>query len=292
MSEASPAQRGASRRRGTRPTRSARPTAVRRTARVLAALCLTAALACVGGCTDGSDGPQRYVSPYTWENLDRTDGRYTYYEDGAPASMLGVDVSDHQGFIDWSAVAADGIEFAIVRIGYRGTTEGGLYADGYADANMDGAAASGLAVGVYFFSQAVTPDEAVEEAEFALSLLAGRELALPVVYDHEPVAGSGRANDIDDETASACARAFCERIEEAGYATMIYGNSADMSRYDESVTDARPVWFAEYNTPTPTAQFDLSIWQYSNAGTVDGIATNVDMNILFLTAPDPVAPRR
>ncbi len=137
-------------------------------------------------------------------------------------------------------------------------------------------------MGAYFFSQAVTVEEAREEAEFVLRLLAGRYLALPVAYDHEPVAdGAGRANNMDRETLTACARAFCERLEQGGYGTMIYGNSGDMARYDRADLGGRPVWFAEYDAAQPHAQFDFAIWQYTNGGSVAGIDTAVDLNLLL-----------
>ena len=115
-----------------------------------------------------------------------------------------------------------------------------------------------------------------------LRLLAGRYLALPVAYDHEPVAdGAGRANNVDRETLTACARAFCERLEQGGYETMIYGNSGDMARYDRADLGGRPVWFAEYDAAEPHAQFDFAIWQYTNGGSVAGIDTAVDLNLLL-----------
>ena len=197
-------------------------------------------------------------------------------------SQLGVDVSDHQGAIDWSAVASDGVDFAFVRVGNRGYTEGALYADTRYAENIDNATSAGLDVGAYFFSQAVSVEEAREEAEFVLRLLAGRYLALPVAYDHEPVAdGAGRANNMDRETLTACARAFCERLEQGGYETMIYGNSGDMARYDRADLGGRPVWFAEYDAAEPHAQFDFAIWQYTNGGSVAGIDTAVDLNLLL-----------
>ncbi len=257
----------------------------------LAAVVAVAVVALVATCSPfsgvGSSGDAAYVSPYSWDGLARDEsGRLTYSEDGQVVSRVGIDVSDHQGEIDWTAVAADGIEFAFVRIGYRGYTEGGLTADERYAENLDGAAAAGLDVGAYFFSQAVTVEEAQEEADFVLSLVAGRYLAYPIAFDHEPVdEEGGRANDLDDATVSACAQAFCERIEAGGYSTMIYGNASDIARYDAAVTDGRAVWFAEYDVAVPTAQFDFSIWQYDNGGAVAGIATAVDLNLLFETAP-------
>ena len=130
--------------------------------------------------------------PYASENF-RTDGeRISYWENGLLASQAGVDVSAHQEQIDWSAVAADGIDFAIIRVGYRGSTEGNIQIDDYFMSNQAGAHKAGLPIGVYFFSQATTPDEAQEEAEFTLAQLnkAGlspADLAFPIVYDSERV---------------------------------------------------------------------------------------------------------
>lgn len=255
----------------------------------LTALALTGALGFMAACGSSSNDAgvvePAYVSPYDWAGLQRTGDRFAYYEDDALRSQLGVDVSDHQGSVDWNAVAADGVDFAMVRVGNRGYTEGSLYADSRYAQNIDDATSAGLDVGAYFFSQAVSVDEAREEADFVLELLAGRYLALPVAYDHEPVAdAAGRANNVDRETLTACALAFCERLEEGGYSTMIYGNSGDMARYDRSNLGGRPVWFAEYDAAQPHAQFDFAMWQYASNGTVAGIATNVDMNLLMMDA--------
>lgn len=258
-------------------------------AAALTALTLAGALGFMAACGPSSDAgftaASIYVSPYDWSGLERSGDRFAYYEDGELRSQLGVDVSDHQGSVDWNAVAADGVDFAMVRVGNRGYTEGSLYADARYAENVDGATNAGLDVGAYFFSQAVNVDEAREEADFVLELLAGRYLALPVAYDHEPVTDAeGRANNVDRETLTACARAFCERLEEGGYSTMVYGNSGDMARYDRSNLDDRPVWFAEYDAVQPHAQFDFALWQYTNGGTVAGIATSVDMNLRMTDA--------
>ena len=279
-------------RRDTARAHAPRPRPVQRRAssrRVLVGLFALALLALAAGLLAGryagtphAAAPAAYVSPYDWTGLERNGDRLAYYEDGVLRSDLGVDVSSHQGAIDWPAVAADGVDFAIVRAGNRGYTEGALYADERFAENVDGAKAAGLATGVYFFSQAVSVEEAREEAEFVLRLLAGRYLALPVAYDHEPVAdGAGRANNVDRETLTACARAFCERLEQGGYETMIYGNSGDMARYDRADLGGRPVWFAEYDAAEPHAQFDFAIWQYTNGGSVAGIDTAVDLNLLL-----------
>ncbi|MFQ9181535.1 MAG: GH25 family lysozyme, partial [Eggerthella lenta] len=169
---------------------------------VAAALTAVALLGSLGftaacGPEDAAEpAAQAYVSPYDWSGLERSGDRLAFRENGEVRSQLGVDVSDHQGAIDWSAVASDGVDFAFVRVGNRGYTEGALYADTRYAENIDNATSAGLDVGAYFFSQAVSVEEAREEAEFVLRLLAGRYLALPVAYDHEPVAdGAGRANN-------------------------------------------------------------------------------------------------
>ena len=220
---------------------------------------------------------------YDWSYLQQVSDRLFYYgTDGTLLSQVGVDVSDHQGEIDWEAVAADGIDFAMVRLGYRGYTAGYLYEDAYAVANLDGAAAAGLEVGAYFFSQATTVEEAIEEAEFVLEILDGRELDLPIAFDHETVSSTtGRANDIDGEELAAIAIAFCETLEAAGYDTIIYGNATDLARFDGESFGARNVWLAEYTYDGPTTQIDFIMWQYTNTGTVDGIEVEVDLNLLF-----------
>lgn len=226
-----------------------------------------------------------YESPYTWDNLIHEEGRFYYYKDDALVSRTGIDVSSHQHEIDWQAVAADGVEFALIRAGYRGSTEGLVYLDEHYYTNIEGAQNAGLMVGVYFFSQALTEEEAVEEAEFLLTHLEGRELEYPVVYDFEPVTTEvpGRANDISQEQATRNAQAFCDCIEAAGYTTMLYGNKKDIARYyDPSLVEVSEVWVAEYGALFPSGQFDFSMWQYSSTAQVAGISVNVDMNIHFL----------
>ena len=231
--------------------------------------------------------PAGYQSPYTWSNLTWTSkNRPQYTEKGQVVSKLGIDVSAYDGAIDWESVANDGIQFAIIRAGWRGYTEGGLNEDVNFRTNIAGAKAAGLEVGVYLFSSAITEEEAQQEAQLVVSLLhqSGITPDLPIAFDHEPVESSdGRANNLDSKTISAIARAFCKEAESAGYRTMIYGNQSDMARYDEGVTANHPVWLAQYTTGHPTAEFDFSIWQFTSTGTVDGINRNVDLDVWFPT---------
>lgn len=253
------------------------------------ALCLVITLllaASVCACAPVASTKEKepaYVSPYTWENLALENGRYTYYKDSKLVSRVGIDVSDHQKAIDWEAVANDGIEFAIIRVGNRGYTEDGLFLDEQFEANLMGAENAGLKCGVYFFSQAISEAEALEEASFVIEALAGRSLEYPVVYDHEPVSdANGRANNLTSDQLTKNTQAFCEAIEQAGYRTMIYGNKKDIGRIQPSVREKHDIWFAEYDASIPSGQFDFIMWQYSSNGEVAGITTRVDMNIHFL----------
>ena len=187
--------------------------------------------------------------PYEWENLSYdAQGRAHYIVDGKELTNTGVDVSSHQGYIDWEAVAADDIQFAMLRIGYRGSTEGGIRADELFETNLKGAQNAGLKVGVYFFSQAITVEEAREEANFVLQQLreAGiTELELPVAFDLEPSpAYSGRADKLSPAETNAIARAFCTTIQEAGYRVIVYGNKVDLNRFD-LVSLNEPIWLAQ-----------------------------------------------
>ena len=188
-----------------------------------------------------------YQSPYNWANLNYSTGRPVYFEDGEVASQIGIDVSEHDGYIDWRAAKDDGIEFAFVRVGSRGYTEGGLYVDERFDSNYTNARANGLAVGLYFFSQATTVEEAREEADFVLECLRGRNLELPIVYDFETVDDpDGRANDLSRTAVSDNAAAFCKRIQQAGYRPMVYMNLKDSLRYDMAKLYRIPIWFAQF----------------------------------------------
>lgn len=219
---------------------------------------------------------------YNWRNLSTSENRFAYSENGQVISCIGVDVSEHQGPIDWDAVAADGISLAMIRVGNRGATTGELYVDDYFAYNLDAATRVGLSIGVYFFSQATTEQEAIEEADFVLRLLDGIALDYPIAYDHERIAGvSGRADNLTTEQMSANAEAFCRRVEQAGYAAMLYGNASDLARYSSRVTQGRGIWFAEYGTDTPRLTQGFIMWQYTNEGTVAGIDTAVDLNICF-----------
>lgn len=264
-----------------RPMRSQQPN--KTALAVVLVILLVAMLFTIRGCmkSHGEIDASRSTatSPFDWTNLTSENGRYAYSIDGEKVSRLGIDVSDAQGSIDWGQVADDGIDFAIVRVGYRGTTEGSIHADANFDYNIDEAKAAGLDVGVYFYSQAVSEDEAQEEARFVLSELNGRSLQYPIAFDFEETAThDGRADKIGSAQAAANARAFCREIESAGYKAVIYGNPQDLSDYDQTVLDEYPIWYAEYGS-LPSMQRAFFMWQYTNEGSVAGVSTNVDMDL-------------
>lgn len=227
-------------------------------------------------------GCSEYVSPYNFDNLKSEQGRFSYYEDGNLVSQTAVDVSDLQGKIDWERVSEDGIDFAMIRLGRRGYTEGNIYLDDYYYENVSGVQSEGMPFGVYFFSQAITEDEAIEEANFVIKHLSGSGISYPVVFDHEPVeSADGRANNLSKNELTHITKAFCQKIEDAGYTPMIYGNAFDMERLNLNDLKGINVWYAEYESSQPTGQFDFAMWQYSSTANVSGINTQADLSILF-----------
>ena len=196
-------------------------------------------------------------------------------------TVMGIDVSAHQKEIDWEQVAAAGVGYAFVRIGYRGYVYGALSEDDYYKANLEGAKAAGIQVGAYFFSQAVSVEEALEEAEYAIGLLDGFELDLPLVFDWEHMGPESRTYDTQPRILTDMTIAFCERVKAAGYAPMIYFNSSQAFNFMhlEELTDY-PFWLAMYDTKMEFP-YKFAFWQYTNRGTLPGIDTFVDVNLMF-----------
>lgn len=203
-----------------------------------------------------------------------------YVSDGQVLSKKGIDVSRYQGEIDWEKVAGDGVEYAFIRLGIRGSTEGKLMLDETYEDNMEGALENGVNVGVYFFTQALNKKEAVEEAEFVLENLKGYDVAYPIVLDVEEITTKNpRTKNMGKQEWTDVCIAFCDRIEEAGYVPMIYGNlKTFMLMVDLEQLEKYEKWFAYYRTPL-YFPYEFSIWQYSSTGKVNGIGTDVDMNI-------------
>ena len=208
-------------------------------------------------------------------------GWITYEKNGRKA-LTGIDVSVYQGDIDWEAVAQPGVEFAIIRLGYRGYSQGAIQLDRNFEQNMRGALEAGLDVGVYFFSQATTVLEAEEEADFVLENLRGYPITFPVVFDWEFVtADQARTHEMEGEALTDCALAFCELVATAGYTPMVYFNQdIGYFYYQLDELDQYPFWLAEYDSK-PDFFYDFEIWQYTHTGTVPGIQGSVDLNLAF-----------
>jgi GH25 family lysozyme M1 (1,4-beta-N-acetylmuramidase) len=196
-------------------------------------------------------------------------------------TKAGVDVSKWNGEIDWDKAHNAGVEFAIVRAGYRGSVTGSLVQDIYFEANMKGAAAAGIPVGVYFFTQATNEVEAVEEASAVLSWVREYNLSYPIFIDTEGAGGSGRADGLDADVRTLVCEAFCRTIENAGYQAGVY---ASRNWYNHNLQTQKLenyyIWLAEYRS-VPLYEGYYRMWQYSSKGAIDGISGNVDMNIMY-----------
>lgn len=218
-------------------------------------------------------------SPYAPEDFTYA-GEYLTCSAGSV--ITGIDVSSHQGQIDWQAVANAGIRYAFVRLGYRGYSNGELMEDTMAQQNLAGARAAGIAVGAYFFSQAISVEEALEEADYAMQILGTFRLDLPLVYDWEYVNDTARTADVDARTLTDCTLAFCRAVESQRHDAMIYFNSHQIKNllYGQEL-EKYPWWLAKYDH---AAAFPcrVDMWQYSNQGSVPGITGQVDLNVMFI----------
>lgn len=217
---------------------------------------------------------------YNWENLVREENkRIRYLDDGA---KVGIDVSKYQGEIDWEKVKADGIDYAILRLGYRGYGTGKMVLDETYEDNLENAEKAGMDIGVYYFTQAITPEEAVEEAEMVLEYIKGHRILYPVIVDIEDVpSGEARTAGLTRDEITEILIAFCERIKQEGYTPMIYANTKWLvSKMDLARLTDYDKWLAQYYR-TPFFPYEFHMWQYSSTGTVDGIEGNVDLNICF-----------
>lgn len=225
---------------------------------------------------------------YNQENFAVTeDGLMEYYEDEQMISHKGIDVSKYQENIDWEKVSKDGVEYAFIRLGIRGYKEGVISEDERFEYNINEALNNNVAVGVYFFTQATSVEEAEEEAEFVLDKIESYDVTYPIVLDVEALSNSNaRTADLTMEERTEYCVAFCEKIRQAGYTPMIYGNlKTFMLMLDIEKIEEYDKWFAQYDTEV-YFPYEFKVWQYTDSGSVDGIDVNVDMNISFLELSD------
>lgn len=211
--------------------------------------------------------------------------KYSFDANGVLKSgtgSFGIDVSTWNGTIDWSKVAKSGVSFAIIRCGFRGTTAGGLVQDNKFETNMKNATSAGIKVGVYFFTQAITEAEAVEEASMCLQLVDGYKVNYPIFIDVEN-ASNGRANKLSKDERTKIVNAFCKTITNAGYKAGIYANKTWFSNYmNVSELTGYTIWLAQYAASTSYTASRYDVWQYSSSGSINGISGNVDLNLSYL----------
>lgn len=197
-------------------------------------------------------------------------------------AKAGIDVSKWNKEIDWDKVKNAGVDYAIVRVGYRGSVTGSLVEDPYFVANMKGASAAGVQLGVYFFTQATSEVEAVEEASMVLALIRDYKMEYPIFIDTEGAGGAGRADNLDVATRTLICEAFCKTIEDAGYSAGVYASRNWLNnQIQASNLEQYYIWLAEYRS-VPIYQGYYQMWQYTSKGSIDGIEGNVDLNISYL----------
>jgi len=225
------------------------------------------------------ENPTIPPDPNPYDRFDFQYDRHNYLKLQNLESFAGVDVSAFQGKIDWKKVKASGIDFAIIRLGYRGYESGKLVEDEYARANLKGAAEAGLKVGAYFFSQALSIKETDQEIQFMLSILGDTRLEMPVVLDWEIPANTARTRNMDGRTLTDIQRHFCGQMRDQGYQPMIYFNWHQSEHlYVLHDLEEYPFWLALYQDRM-TYPWKVEMWQYTDKGRVPGIQGNVDLNV-------------
>ena len=221
------------------------------------------------------------LNEYDMKYLNR-DNNYYSYEDDKYYSEFGIDISEHQGEIDFKKVKDAGVKYVILRIGFRGATQGLLYEDTMFKEYYEGAKKEDLKIGIYFFSQAINKQEAIEEAEYVLKLVKDLSFDLPIAFDYEDMPGGSRIDHLNREERTENAIAFLERIKRNNYPCMLYSNMYWLNTfYNLEELSEYDIWFAQYNY-YPEYNHHFIIWQYSEEGSIDGIDEPVDLNIMFI----------
>ncbi len=203
------------------------------------------------------------------------------YSKGTSKSMSGIDVSVHQGQIDWEKVKSAGVEFVMIRIGYRDHNTGKIIMDKRFKENIQGALNQNIKVGIYFFSQAINIEEALQEANFVLENIYGQNIEMPIAFDMESVSNTDRINNLSIEDKTKIADCFLSAIKQAGYIPMIYGNPDWMSNsFNLNKLSNYNIWLAHYNSVTDYP-YQFAMWQYTDKGKISGIQGNTDLDIFF-----------
>lgn len=244
-----------------------------------------------GYTATGRDNPDVPANPYIDDNFRKLGG-FTIYTAAGGGSHVGIDVSSHQRQVDWAQVKQAGVEFAMIRTGFRGYGAAGVIVqDTYFEENISGALEAGLKVGVYFFSQATSEEEAVEEARQVLEWIEPYEITYPVVFDWESIPGDkARTDYVTPRTVNNCVKAFCSAVEEAGYIPMVYFNRNQAYQVmNLALLSGYEFWLASYGS-TPAFDYTFHMWQYTSTGSVPGIEGDVDLNICMVEYPKVQPP--
>jgi len=206
-----------------------------------------------------------------------------YYEDGKQVSYTGVDVSKYQDYIDFVKVKKAGVDYVMIRVGSRGYGSGQVVLDEYFSENLKRASDAGLLIGLYFSSQAISEDEAREEANILLENIGDYRIDYPIAFDMEFVENdTARIEALSRSEKTSIAKAFLETIEAAGYKTAIYGDKEWLIKeIDMSKLTAYDVWLAQ-EADIPDYPYKFTMWQYSKTGTIDGISGYANLNISFI----------
>jgi len=228
--------------------------------------------------TQETTPPDPVQNPLQPEDFALVDGYLTCLT--APA-MVGIDVSEWQAQVHWQQVKASGVEFVMLRAGWRGSEQGLLFEDTLAQSHYAGAKAAGLKVGAYFFSQAISTEEAAEDAAFLLEIIKDWQLDMPVVFDWEHLQDSYRTTAVDARVLTDCAKVFCDAVTKAGHQSMIYFNaSLSFDRLFLKELTGYKFWLAQYDTQL-NYPYRVDMWQYTETGKVPGIEGNVDIDLYF-----------
>ncbi len=247
---------------------------------IAALLIMVLALSCLVSCSGKNSkiditGKAQVLDDSKWAMKS---GRHVY-EDSKYQTSFGIDISEYVGEIDWERAKNDGVEFAIMRVGYRGYETGKFVYDSNLRHYLKGAIEAGVNCGVYFVSQAINEDEAREEAARILEQIYGIDLTMPIYIDIEAAGGPARTDNLTRNDYTNIINAFCEEVEAAGFRGGVYSNETWINKHlnwnDLTQWD---LWFAKY-TSVPATDCLFNMWQYSDTIQIDGIQNNCDANI-------------
>ena len=234
-----------------------------------------------GGLSAEGGVDYSFVNP---DGFSRDEYNFLSYEDDEYYTRRGIDVSAFQGDIDWNLVKESGVEFVMIRVGYRGYESGNIFLDEKFEQNIDGATDAGIDVGVYFFSQAITVEEAIEEAQFVCEQIKHKKISMPVAFDMEPntYTESDRIHYLTMNEITEFSDAFCTVVEKHGYEPIIYGNPTWIYNHvNLSLITGRNLWLAHY-TNHSGFPYEYRMWQYTDSGIIGGIDTPVDLDLQFI----------